>query len=70
MPLSMTPGDRSRSSPALQHSGGSGVVNAGAVCRGTVHYGYGYEGSGTPAVPGAPTRKWSVPYAGGPVECP
>ena len=64
--LSMTPGYWSRISPAPQHGGGSGVVNAGAVCQETVHYGQGYEGGGQcSAVPGAPAWKWNVPYAAG-----
>jgi len=44
MSLFITPGDWSRSSSASQHGGERGVENAGAVCRGTVHYGQGYEG--------------------------
>ena len=70
MPLSMTPGDSSRSSAAAQHGGERSVVNAGVVCRGAIRYGQGWEGGGKcSAVPGESTWKWSVPYAGGPVEC-
>ena len=46
MPLSMTPGYWSRTWLALQHGGRRGVVNAGAVCQETVHYGQGHEGGG------------------------
>ena len=44
MPLSTTPGYWSRSWSAPQHGGRRGVVNAGAVCQETVHYGQGCEG--------------------------
>jgi len=39
----LTPGDWSQSSAAPQNGGGRDVVNAGAVCRGTVRCGQGYE---------------------------
>ena len=62
--------DWSQSSLAPQHGGGRGVVNAGALCRGTVNFWQAYVGSGWySAVPGAPAWKWSIPYAGRPVEC-
>ena len=40
-PLSMTPEYWSRSWLAPEHGGRRGVVNAGAVCQETVHYGQG-----------------------------